>query len=41
MHKGQNSRDDNLYKIDVQVGIYVKLLLNKLNPAVFLLIAEG
>ena len=28
-------------KIDVQVGIYLKLLLIKLHPAVFSLIAKG
>ena len=38
--KSQNSRDDNLFKSDVQVDIYLKLLLIKLNPAVFLLIAK-
>ena len=41
LHKRQNSRDDNLCKNDVQVGIYLKLLLIKLNFAVFLLIAKG
>ena len=35
VHKGQNSWDNNLCKSDVQVGIYLKLLLIKLNPAVF------
>ena len=38
--KSQNSRDDNLFKSDVQVDIHLKLLLIKLNPAVFLLIAK-
>ena len=37
--KGQNSRDKTLCKSDVQQGVYPKLLLIKLNPAVFLLIA--
>ena len=41
MHNGQNSQDDNLRKSDVQVGIYLKLLLIKLNPAVFLFVANG
>ena len=41
VHKGQNSRDDKLRKSDVQMGIYLKLLLVELNPAVFLLIAKG
>ena len=40
MHKGQNSLDDNLCKSDVQVDICLKLLLIKLNPAVFLLIQK-
>ena len=39
--KGQNSQDDNLHKSDVQVDIYLKLLLIKLNPPVLLLIAKG
>ena len=38
VHKGQNSLDDNLHKSDVQVDIYLKLLLIKLNPVIFLLI---
>ena len=38
VHKGQNSLDDNLCKSDVQVDIYLKLLLIKLNPVIFLLI---
>ena len=41
VHKSQNSRDDNLCKSDVQVGIYLKVLLINLNPAVFLLIPKG
>ena len=41
VHKDQNSRDDNLCKSNVQVDIYLKLLLIKLHPAVFLLIAKG
>ena len=41
VHNGQNSQDDNLRKSDVQVGIYLKLLLIKLNPAVFLFVANG
>ena len=40
VHKGQNSLDENLCKSDAQVDIYLKLLLIKLNPAVFLLIAK-
>ena len=40
VHKGQNSLDDNLYKSDVQVVIYLKLLLIKSNPVVFLLIPK-
>ena len=39
--KGQNSQDDNLYKIDAQVDIYLKLMLIKLSPFLFLLIAKG
>ena len=38
MHKCQNSLDDNLCKSDVQVDIYLKLLMIKSNPVVFLLI---
>ena len=38
---GQNSRYDNLCKSDVQLNIYLKLMLIKLNPVVFLLIAKG
>ena len=38
---GQNSRYDNLCKSDVQLNIYLKLLLIKLNPVAFLLIAKG
>ena len=41
VHKVQNSQDDTLCKSDVQVGIHLKLLLIKLNPVVFLLIAKG
>ena len=41
MHKGQNSQDDNLCKSDVEVDIYLKLLLTKSNPFVFLFIAKG
>ena len=41
VHECQNPRDDNLFKSDVQVGIYLKLLLIKLKLAVFLLIAKG
>ena len=37
----QNSRDDNLCESDVQVDIYLKLLLIKSNPIVSLLIAKG
>ena len=37
VRKGQNSVDDNLCKSDVQVDIYLKLLLIKSNPVVFLL----
>ena len=40
VHKGQNSRDDNLCKSDAQVDIYLKLLLIKSNPVIFLLIAK-
>ena len=40
VHKGKNSGYDNLCKSDVQMVIYLKLLLIKLNPAVFLLIAK-
>ena len=40
VHKGQNSQNDNLSKSNVQVDIYLKLLLIKSNP-VFLLIAKG
>ena len=36
----QNSRRDNLCKSDVQVDIYLNLLLIKLNPVVFLLIPK-
>ena len=32
VHKGQNSKDDNLCKNDVQLGIYLKLLINPLMP---------
>ena len=39
--KGQNSKDDNSCKSDVQVSIYLKLLLINLNPAVFLLIPKS
>ena len=38
VHKYQNSRDDNLCKSDVQVGIYLKSLLIKLKPAILLVI---
>ena len=38
--KGQNYQDDNLCKSDVQMDIYLKLLLIKSNPVVFLLIAK-
>ena len=38
VHKDQNSRDDNLCKSDVQVGIYLKSLLIKSKPAIFLVI---
>ena len=41
MHKGQRSRDDSLCKSDVQVDNYLKLLLIKLNPVVFFLIAKS
>ena len=37
MHKDQNSVDDDLCESDVQVDIYLKLLLIKSNPVVFLL----
>ena len=40
VRKGQNYQDDNLCKSDVQVDIYLKLLLIKSNPVVFLLIAK-
>ena len=40
VHKGQNSLDENLCKSDAQVDIHQKLLLIKLNPAVFLLTAK-
>ena len=40
VHKGQNSGDENLCKSDVQVDIYLKLLLIKSNPVVFLLIPK-
>ena len=39
-HKSQNSLDDNLCKSDVEVDIYIKLLLIKSNPVVFLLIPK-
>ena len=38
VHKGQNSLYDNSCKSDAQVDIYLKVLLNKSNPVVFLLI---
>ena len=40
VHKGQNSRDDNLCKSDVQVDINLKLPLIKSNPVAFLLITK-
>ena len=40
VHKGHNSGDDNLCKSDVQVDIYLTLLLIKSNPVVFLLIPK-
>ena len=40
VHKGQNSRDDNLCKSGAQMDIYLKLLLIKSNPVIFLLIAK-
>ena len=40
VRKGQNSRDDSLCKSDAQVDIYLKLLLIKSNPVIFLLIAK-
>ena len=40
MYEAQNSRDDNLCKSDVQVGIYLKFLLIKLKPAVLLFITD-
>ena len=41
VRKGQDYQDDNLCKSDAQVDIYLKLLLIKSNPVVFLLIAKG
>ena len=41
LRKIQNSQDDNLCKKYVQVDIYPKLPLIKLNPVVFLLTAKG
>ena len=41
VHKGQNSRNDNLCKGDAQVDIYMKLLLIKSNPVVLWFIAKG
>ena len=38
VHKGQNLLDNNLCKSNAQVDIYLKLLLIKVNPVVFLLI---
>ena len=40
VHKGQNSLDNNLCKSDMQVDIYLKLLLIKSNPVAFLLIQK-
>ena len=40
VHKVQNSLDDNLFKSDVEVDIYLKLLSIKSSPIVFLLIPK-
>ena len=39
-YKVQNSRDENSCKSNVRVDIYLKLLLVKSNPVVFLIIAK-
>ena len=41
VHIGQNSLDENLCKSDVQVDVYLKLLLIKSNTVVFSLIPKA